>query len=1018
MRLLRSIVGIIALASLPSYAAAQTATTGAIGGVAKDTSGAVLPGVTVEASSPALIEKTRTVVTDADGNYKIVDLPVGTYAVTFSLTGFSTVKREGIVLTSGFTANVSGDLKVGSIAETITVTGSTPVVDVQNAKTQQVLSRDLLDASPSALQNTYSFAAMTVGLNVTGSTGHDVGGSVGEVGGAPGYHGISGTDSKYKIDGMDYNNFSGNGGGSQRVYHPNQLAVSENNLGLGGQGAETETAGVQMNLVPREGGNRFSGTVLGVSSGSALMQNNLTDDLKARGLVNPGGINSFWDYGMALGGPVAADKLWFFVAPHVWGQHNQQPGGFYNASQHTPFYTPASGSPAVEGLWNQDYAGRMTWQVSATNKVTVSNNFQKECLCVFVANAAVAPEYYISYKPNINVTQATWTHPATNKLLFQAGMSIMNIHNHSLPTGDVQPTDISTIDAGTGVLYGSPAGGISSISNNLLLEYGGGNHEVPLYTRFSTSYVTGSHAIKAGLTELEGWRTDTDVINQGLSYIFLNRRPISLTEYATPFQDNLRVRSLGLYAQDQWTLNRLTINYGLRYDYFTGSVGPETLPAGAFLPQRSFGEVDSVPSFKDINPRLGAAYDLFGNGKTAIKASWGRYVGSLGAGIAQSNNPALRAVFSTSRSWTDANGNYVPDCTLSNPAANGECGAIANSLFGTVVPGTSYADNAIHGWGNRPYTYQTSVSLQQELVAGLSATVGYFHTSYGNILAAVNTSVSGSDFSSYCVTAPTDPHLPGGGGYQVCGVQDVSPAKFGQVTTLVEQSKDLGFGDITRSFNGVDVTLNGRFHNGALVTGGVAVGRSVQDDCAFNTHPNVYATGAAFILDGADTVGGAALPAGSPVPHPLSSAYCHVTTPWSQSTQLKATAVYPLPYAFEVSGVFQNIPGLVQADTVTYTNAVVAPALGRNLSSGPAGSVAVPVIVPNSAFEDRLTQLDLRVAKLFKFGSTARLRINADLYNVFNASDVSRLNGAGAAWYNATQIMLGRYAKFGAQYDF
>src|SRR5262249_18453580 len=160
-----------------------------------------------------------------------------------------------------------------------------------------------------------------------------------------------------------------------------------------------------------------------------------------------------------------------------------------------------------------------------------------------------------------------------------------------------------------------------------------------------------------------------------------------------------------------------------------------------------------------------------------------------------SNNPALLLVGSTARTWNDANGNYVPDCVLTNFAGNGECGAIFNNKFGTAVPGTSFADDVLHGWGNRTYTWQGSVTLQEELRPGLSATVGYFRNWYGGLLANVNTALTPADFASYCVTAPSDPRLPGGGGNQICGNVDVNPAKFGQVNTLIEHVKDLGVGN-------------------------------------------------------------------------------------------------------------------------------------------------------------------------------------------------------------------------------
>jgi hypothetical protein len=1018
MRLLKRPLAILAFVVSPVYVMAQTGTTGAIAGSVKDVSGAVVPGVTVEASSPVLIEKVRTVVTDAEGNYRIVDLRPGTYVVTFTLTGFNVVKREGIDLTSGFTANVNAELKVGEMSETLTVTGASPVVDVQNARTQQVLTRTLLDSMPTARQNTYEFAALTVGITVVGGQGQDVGGSVGEVGGAPAYHGSNGMDSQYLLDGMNFNDLNGSAGGSARAYHVNQLATSENNLGLGGQSAEAQTPGVQMNAIPRQGSNRFSGSIVGVYSGDKLHANNIEDALKPRGLGAPNVLQNFWDTGFALGGPIKQDKLWFFVSPHTWGQHTQLAGAYYNASANTPFYTPDLSNPAIQGLWDWDVTGRVTWQATRKDKLNFTWSEQQSCFCTYVGSSTIAPEFIGTFKFREHLVQGSWTRPQGNRLLFEGGISYLLNHQNNVPTGSGATTAISTIDAGTGQLYGSAAS--TSVTQNTLYDYGPGNESNPFVARFSTSYVTGSHAFKAGLQELEGWHNTYANVNQDLQYIFLNKQPIQLTEFAMPFQEQLRVRNVGLYAQDQWTSKKLTLNLGARFDYTKGWVLPQTIPAGSFVPQRTFGGVDDVPNFKDVSPRLAVVYDPFGKGKTAIKASFGRYVGSQGVGLAEDNNPALLQVLSASRTWHDTNGNYIPNCDFTNPNANGECGALSNNKFGTVVPGMTYADDVLHGWNKRMYSYQTSVAVQQELRQGLAATVGYYRTSYGNILAAVNQAVTPADFTTYCLTAPLDARLPGGGGNQVCGLYDVSPAKFGQVSTLITQASDRGY-NITRVYNGVDAVLNGRFGAKATVTGGVGVGRTVADDCALNASPGVLVAGNGF-TDGLDpaAVGGI---------HPLSSAYCHVAPPWSQSVQYKISGVYNLPYDVSVSGVFQNLPGIAVASNsggtcfggtcLTYANAQVAPALGRNLAAGPNATVVVPIVAPSVQYEDRLTQIDMRLTKLFKVGGPRRLRANVDLYNLLNANSITGENAIfGATYRNVTQIMSARYVKFGAQLDF
>ena len=239
---------------LPATAWAQ-ADSGNIAGVVRDTSGAVMPGVTVEASSPALIEKVRSVITDSQGLYRIVDLRPGTYTVTFALPGFSTVKREGISLTTGFTANVNADLKVGSLEETVTVTGETPIVDTQNVEQQQTLSREILDAIPTS-RRPAQFITLIVGADggANASTLHDVGG-VGSDRAFFGVHGQRADDMTYNFGGMDSRVFSG--GGFQYNAHTFEEVVVETAAGS----AEATTGGVQINIIPKDGGNIFSGSI-------------------------------------------------------------------------------------------------------------------------------------------------------------------------------------------------------------------------------------------------------------------------------------------------------------------------------------------------------------------------------------------------------------------------------------------------------------------------------------------------------------------------------------------------------------------------------------------------------------------------------------------------------------------------------------------------------------------------------------------------------------------------------------
>ena len=1005
---MKSAVLIAGLALLPGVAWAQSLTTGAIAGVVKDTTGAVLPGVTVEAASPALIEKVRTSVSDANGNYKIVELRPGTYTVTFTLQGFNTLKRDGLELTTGFTATANADMKVGNLAETVTVTGASPVVDIQNVRQQNVLSREAFDALPTG-KTLMSYVSITLGASLTGAAGQDVGGARGESGGTGHFtfHGAPFGDERMLIDGMNFSTIQAGGGPGMRVTYHNTLNVQETTIGTSGASAEAETGGVIINLVPKDGGNAFTGLFEANGSTPRFQNRNLTPELIGRGLLTAPGIKKLYDFGGSVGGPVRKDRLWFFAADRTWGAQNNVAGSWYNKTHGTVIYTPDLNRPGYTSAPHHNDSARFTWQAAAKHKIAGSAEWQFSCICFWTVDQAHSPEATVNiHSPfaGTRLYQITWNFPATNRLLFEAGNSTMVRHNpDSILTEGVKRSDIPMLDLTTQFFWGAAAQNNGVFASN----YTGRNpsHTVNSNQRASMSFVTGSHAFKTGMTLLESdsWGGGTGFNETPYGPVRFEFRggtngvtpvPASITQFLSPTGPDPAVTAkagslvviYGLFAQDQWTVQRLTLSLGLRYDGLYGLVRPITTVANNFTGPLSFPGRTSVPSWKDVTPRLGVAFDLFGNGKTAVKASLGKYMNGGSTSLTTATSPAVLGGTNSTRTWIDANSDYVPNCDLKNPQANGECGRLANVNVGQpVAPSTTYDPAYLVGYGVRGYLWQGAVSLQHELLPGMSATVAYFRTRNGGFTVTDNRAVVPADHSPYCVTAPTDARLGAASGAPLCGLYDLNPAKFGQVDNFVTLAAP--FGKQTSVYDGLEFSTNARFGKGGLLQGGVGFGQTVTDTC--------------FTVDSAQAV---------------RPGFCHVTLPWAKQAQLKLAGNYPLPWwGIQVSGTFQNLPGPTYGASRLYTSAEVAGALGRNLS---AGTVSVPLVQPNTLWEPRFSQLDLRLTKMLRIGKT-RLQGQFDVYNAFNGNPVLGLNGTyGPLWRTPTSILGARLVKFGVQFDF
>jgi len=970
----RFLIAVALLMLTPAIGAAQST----IAGVVKDSSGAILPGVTVEATSPVLIEKARSVVTDGDGRYAIVNLRPGTYVVTFTLGGFSTYQRDGVIVPADTTVPINAELRVGAIEETLTVSGQSPVVDVQNTAQQQVMSRDVLDSIPTA-RNTQSIGALVVGvrLNIP-----DVGGAQQTEQTYMAAHGNSALHTTLLLDGMPVQ--SNLGDGQIQNYVDNAL-IAEANYQTSGVTAETSAGGVRVNLIPKDGGNAVHGSGFLGGSSDSLQSTNVDDALTARGLQTGSRVQHLYDLNGAAGGPAIKSKLWWFGSVRRQETYVQMPNTFKN-----------DGTPGVEDAWIDSYVVRGTWQATERNKfaVTYQRNFKwkpheialisQDALNIFPEQTAGRREPVLYY-----IAQAKWTAPITNRLMFEAGYSGDILHYSD--TG--QP--------GTSYARGTPAwyanaSYLDTTTGGLVVRTHAGQLN-QLFTPdqhssvASVSYVTGSHNVKTGL--LYAWgdnpysadmNGDLYQIYQGGTFangVYKIGRPVQVRVYNTPLQRASDLKAnVGIYAQDQWALHRFTLSYGLRYEYLNEQVPAQQRDAGRFSPAASYGAItcQTMPGmtcWSSWSPRLGAVYDVFGDGKTAVKASFGKYMTPDVSTFSTLFNPV--ATFTDTRTWTDTDlaGRNLPT-NGDGIAEDNEIGPSNNPNFGRIT------NRSLDPNFSREYNLQYSAGVQHELRPGTAVSFNWYRRQLFNTSYTRNRAVDPvADWTTTSIVNPLD-------GSPITVFQ-INQNKNGLAPDLyVSNTTDTSLRQNT--FNGFEASVNARLPRRTIVFGGWTAERVVDTDCTMN------ATGSSTLnspnnLRFCDQSGATYQNLGQNASIP----YLHT---------FKLNANVPLWYGVEISASLQSYPGAIKAATggVSWTiargstryptdcavpgctpGAIVLPS---RFAGDP--SVIVQLASPGTRYEPRWNQTDFGVRRTFRLPHGVVLQGQVDIFNLFNSNAV------------------------------
>ena len=905
----------IGFAAIPSTVSAQSA----ISGVVKDSGGGILPGVTVQAASPALIERVRDAVTDEQGRYTIVDLRPGLYKVTFALAGFTTLVRDGIDLPSNFTATVNVELNLGALEESVTVSGNSPIVDVQSAQHTAILKRELIDAIPTG--RTYAqLGALAVGVKPNTQA---VGGARTATQQRLLLHGMPAADNTIDVDGMKMNSMYL--GGETQPNH-NDAMTQEVTVQTSSPGAEVSAAGVHINLIPREGGNAFSGSGFVGYTGSSFQSNNLTPELQQKGLRQGDAADYVYDVNAAAGGPIKRDRLWFFGSYRDIANANVIANSFY-----------PDGRPGVYDQRLYQFTVRLTSQLTPRNKLTayidrpiknVPHDYASGTDVLTAARRRTDVLYY--------TTAVKWTSTVTNKLLLEAGWGgTVNAINFIYQPDVRKPR--GTAD------WFSSASRQDIVLNTRTTAAVPEQHDYPfLYMLVSSaSYVTGSHSFKTGMQWRYGpyWR-DFDS-NADLVQRYRSGTPDSVIVYNTPTHSREHLNAdLGFYVQDSWKLRRLTLNPGIRFEYFSVSIESKSIEPGRFVGFRQFPEVPKLPEWFNLAPRLGAVYDLTGDARTALKFGVNRYNKNDTTNFTLRYNPA--SLQSDTRNWTDVNRDDI--------AQDNEIGPSNNVNFGAAP--ARHADPNI----KRQYNVEYSVGVDRELFPGVSVTAAWYRRVFYNLEKQINTLVGLSDYTAFQTPSPLN-------GEPVT-IYNLNRAKQGLVDLIDTTSTDR---DTSRqTYDGLELSFSARLPRGASVFGGLSSDRTMTVACE-GLAPQPLVGTAATSWD------------------PNTFRYCdqsQLDIPFR--SDFKLAGAYPIPLGLQIGANFQS-----------YAGAPLAVNWAVPASVFPGGqrtqSVTVNLIAPGTAYLKRWNQLDLSLRRIFKAGR-ARFDASLDVFNLLNSNVVLNEN--------------------------
>jgi hypothetical protein len=817
------------------------------------------------------------------------------------------------------------------------------------------------------------------------------------------------------VEGMRLNNLCGSGQYSGNYW--NDGMFQEISYSTGADSAEMGQGGLRINMIPRDGGNTFRGSVFGNWTGDSWNGDNLTDDLKQRGLTNISEIHKIYDFNPTFGGPIKRDRLWFQTTFRRQGLEKTVVDSYFDANPDPIRYTQDLTRPGVDDGWIMSGVVRLTWQASEKNKFTGFYDRQNKKRGHWGISATNPPEASAQQVTPMTYTgNVKWTSTLTSKLLFEAGYAHYYQEYDELYQPSVTPTTYRITDQTTG---------------RSCCAYNSQQYHYSTLRTYSAklSYVTGAHNLTTGFALSEGPRR---TVTQQTGNLTMRFGATTSPAHPTGFGPNQVTLNLptdqregiyadtGIWVNDKWTIRRATITAGLRFDWFIGEVLESTIHTSPWTASATFPGFKDVPNWKDLSPRLGLAYDLFGNGRTAVKFSVSRYVDAQTVGFAAGANPISLLDDSESLTWTDDNGDFTifnPDGSIQdrdfNPGttANELAPIPASSTFGSLVQPNLRIDDAIReGWFVRGYSWEFAGGIQHELFPRVSLAFNYYRRyTGGNEVVTDNLNVGPTDYiGPFCIPVPSESRLPNGGGFRICDIYEPTQSAIDRPADNFQTFLE-NFGLEPIQYNhGYELTLNARLRTGTFIQGGISADRSINDDC--------------YTAQLGDPENGQTNPING-------KQYCHDVTPFRPD--IKFLASHTFPWGIQLAATYQHVFGPGEFAAWTYSQAS-ANAAGFRLTTVTGATAAqqtsatrtINLLQTGQQYGDGVDQLDVRVAKRLPFGRT-RLTVMADVYNVFNSDWVFSQNGTlgtnytvSSTWLRPTNVLTARMFKMGFQFDF